>query len=54
MAKRDKKKRRAIVPPMGPPTNLRPGGVHEAKGRKTRADLKKAAFEEELGYSESA
>lgn len=54
MPKRAKKKRGAIVPPMGPPTNLRPAGVHEDKGRKTRADIKKAALEEELGYSKSA
>jgi hypothetical protein len=55
MAKRAKKKRRAVVPPMGPATNLRPAGVHEDKGRKTRADLKRAALlEEEPDYSESA
>jgi hypothetical protein len=65
MPKRAKQKKRAILPPMGPPTNLRPGGVHEDKGRKTRADLKRAALEEQSaaldlsdpvarGYSESA
>jgi hypothetical protein len=55
MAKRAKKKRRASVPPMGPPRNLRPAGVHEEKGRKTRADQKRAALVlEEPDYSESA
>jgi hypothetical protein len=47
MGKRVVKKRRAIVPRMGPPTNLRPAGIHQSEWHKTRAESKKAALKDE-------
>ncbi len=47
--KRPKPPEPRIVPPLGPPINLRPGGVHKDKRRKPRAHekaaLRRAAFE---------
>jgi hypothetical protein len=54
MPKRTKKKqvkrRVALVPRQGPPTNLRPAGVHEDRRRKTRSETEKAALEDEAAF----
>ena len=48
MAKKKKRKTApAIVPRMGPPTNLRPAGAHDDKRRPTRAAERRAALDEE-------
>jgi len=52
-AKKKTKRRVALVPPKGPPVNLRPAGAHEDKRRKTRAELEKAALEEEAAFDRS-
>jgi len=42
MQKRTKRLLPADVPRLGPPTNLRPGGAHTDKRRKSRAQEKAA------------
>jgi len=51
-AKKSKKAKRsvALVPRKGPPTNLRPAGVHDEKRRKTRSETEKAALEDEAAF----
>ncbi len=44
-----KKRKRKVVPRLGPPTNLRPAGVHEDKRRKARDAADRAALAEDLG-----
>jgi hypothetical protein len=46
MAKKHRKI--ALLPRLGPPENLRPGGTHGDKRRKTRAETVKAALRDEL------
>ena len=47
-----KKKRRKLVPRMGPPTNLRPAGAHESLKRYNRRKMKAALRREaESGFS---
>ena len=46
MAKR-RKRLAALVPRLGPPVNLRPGGAHGDKRKKTRGELITAALREE-------
>lgn len=49
MAKPTKQPELVVVPRLGPPTNLRPGGAHENKKRPNRAHekaaLRRAAFD---------
>jgi hypothetical protein len=53
-AKKKKAKRRiALVPRQGPPTNLRPAGVHDDKRGKTRAEEDTAAVEDEAAFDVS-
>jgi hypothetical protein len=57
MAKKKKRKTApAIVPRMGPPTNLRPAGAHDDKRRPARAAERRAAFDDEEsdGQAEAA
>jgi hypothetical protein len=42
-----KRKRKAAVPRLGPPTNLRPAGVHKDRRKKTRAQREREALEEQ-------
>jgi hypothetical protein len=48
--KKQAKRRVALVPRQGPPTNLRPAGVHDDKRRKTRSEAEKAALEDEAAF----
>ena len=42
-----KRKRKAALPRLGPPSNLRPAGVHQDKRKKTRAEREREALSEE-------
>ena len=42
MAKKRRRKLRAIVPRLGPPTNLRPAGAHESAKHYDRKKMKAA------------
>jgi len=42
MAKKRRRKLRAIVPRLGPPTNLRPAGAHESPKHYNRNKMKAA------------
>ena len=47
MAKKRKAKPK-LVPRMGPPVNLRPGGAHKETRRKARAEEKRAVLMEDI------
>ena len=38
-----------LVPRLGPPVNLRPGGKHKDKRERTRMEEKRAALMEDVG-----
>jgi hypothetical protein len=42
-----KTKRRRLVPRLGPPVNVRPGGAHGDLRHKPRGEAKRAAIREE-------
>jgi len=44
------RKKPALIPRLGPPTNLRPGGAHGDKREKTRAEQKEAALRDEVAF----
>ena len=46
-----KRKRKAAVPRLGPPSNLRPAGAHRDKRKKTRAEREREALGEETPAS---
>jgi hypothetical protein len=39
-------KRARIVPRLGPPTNLRPGGAHKNRAKKSRSEDRRRAMRE--------
>ncbi len=47
MAKKPKRKRK-LVPRLGPPLNLRPAGAHKEKRRKPRSEEKRTALMEDV------
>jgi len=48
-----KRKRKAVVPRLGPPTNLRPAGAHKDKRAKTRTETERAALADEAAFEPS-
>lgn len=48
-----KRKRKALVPRLGPPTNLRPAGAHKDKRAKTRTEIERAALADEAAFERS-
>jgi hypothetical protein len=48
-----KPKRKAVVPRLGPPTNLRPAGAHKDKRAKTRTEVERAALSDEAAFERS-
>ena len=53
MAKKPKSKPK-LVPRLGPPVNLRPGGAHKEKRRKARAEEKRAVLMEDVLLPEAS
>jgi hypothetical protein len=45
-----KRKRKSVVPRLGPPTNLRPAGAHKDKRKKARTELERAALADEAAF----
>lgn len=48
-----KKPKPKPVPRLGPPTNLRPAGVHKEKGRESRAEVKAALRKADAAFDVS-
>lgn len=47
---KEKRQKAKLVPPLGPPTNLRPAGVHKSKKLYDRHKMKAIFRKEEDGF----
>jgi hypothetical protein len=45
-----RKRKKSVVPRLGPPTNLRPAGAHKDKRKKARTELERAALADEAAF----